>query len=117
MASESERWGWQLVPQLTDEDLYLASESTMYRVQRRSGIRPTKSVSTRTHVTSASTIHRATQPNQVWSWDIRWLTTTVRGAYLYLYLVMDVWSRRIVGWCVAERESAEDAATLVRPNV
>ena len=57
----------------------------------------------RTHVTRAAPVHRATRPNQVWSWDITWLPTTVRGVYLYLYLVMDVWSRRIVGWRIAER--------------
>jgi putative transposase len=87
---------------------------TLYRVQRRYGLRPKKLASTRTHVTRASTIHRATQPNQIWSWDITWLPTNIRGAYFYLYLVMDVWSRPIVGWCIAERESAEVAATLVR---
>lgn len=103
----------QLVPQLADEGLYLASESTMYRVQRRHGLRTQKRVLARTHVTRASTVHRAMGPNQVWSWDITWLPTTVRGAYLYLYLIMDVWSRRIVGWRIAQRESAEIAAALI----
>ncbi len=65
------------------------------------------------HVARASTVHHATAPNQVWSWDITWLPTTVRGAYLYLYLFMDVWSRRIVGWRIAERESADVAAALI----
>ena len=103
----------QLVPQLADQGLYLASESTLYRLQRRHGLRTKKQAVTRTHVTRASTLHRATQPNQVWSWDITWLQTNVRGLYLYLYLVMDVWSRRIVGWRIAESESAEIAAALV----
>ena len=103
----------QLVPQLADEGLYLASESTIYRVQRRHGLRTKGRTSPRTHVTRASTVHRATGPNQVWSWDITWLPTTVRGAYLHLYLIMDVWSRRIVGWHIAERESADIAAGLI----
>jgi putative transposase len=103
----------QLVPQLADQGLYLASESTLYRLQRRHGLRTKKPAVTRTHVTRASTLHRATEPNQVWSWDITWLQTTVRGLYLYLYLVMDVWSRRIVGWRIAESESAEIAAELI----
>ena len=103
----------QLVPQLADEGLYLASESTMYRLQRRHGLRAKKRTSERTHVTRASTIHRATGPNQVWSWDITWLPTVVRGRFLYLYMVMDVWSRRIVGWTVAETESSDIAAELV----
>jgi putative transposase len=103
----------QLVPQLADAGLYLASESTMYRVQRRHGLRATKPSASRTHVTRAKTAHQATGPNQVWSWDITWLPTTVRGVYLYLYLVMDVWSRRIVGWRVADHESADVAAMLI----
>ena len=103
----------QLVPQLADEGLYLASESTMYRVQRRHGLRAKKPSASRTHVSRACTAHQAIRPNQVWSWDITWLPTTVRGVYLYLYLVMDVWSRRIVGWRVADRESEDVAAVLV----
>ena len=103
----------QLVPQLADEGLYLASESTMYRLQRRRGLRRTKPAVARTQVPRARTVHRATAPNQVWSWDITWLPTTVRGVYLYLYLVMDVWSRRIVGWRVEARESADLAGALI----
>ena len=103
----------QLVPQLADEGLYLASESTMYRVQRRHGLRTKKPSTPRTHVTRATTVHQATRANQVWSWDITWLPTTVRGVYLYLYLIVDVWSRRIVGWRVAEHESADIAAALI----
>jgi len=71
----------QLVPQLADEGLYLASESTMYRVQRRHGLRTKKRATARTHVTRAATVHQARGPNQVWSWDITWLPTTVRGSY------------------------------------
>lgn len=103
----------QLVPQLADEGLYLASESTMYRIQRHHGLRGQKRTLSRTHVTRACTVHEATQANQVWSWDITRLPTTVRGSYLYLYLIMDVWSRRVVGWRVAASESAAAAAELV----
>ena len=103
----------QLVPQLADEGVYLASESTIYRLQRRLGVRPARRATSRTHVTRANTVHRAFRPNQVWSWDISWLPTTVRGVYLHLYLVMDVWSRRIVGWRIAEGDSAQIAAELI----
>jgi transposase InsO family protein len=103
----------QLVPQLADEGLYLASESTMYRLQRRHGLRAKKRSIERTHITRSNRVHRATGPNQVWSWDITWLPTLVSGRFHYLYLVMDVWSRRIVGWTVAERESADLAAQLI----
>ena len=104
----------QLVPQLADEGLYLASESTMYRLQRRLGLRTKKRHVERTNVSRANPVHRATKPNQVWSWDITWLPTAVRGRFLYLYLVMDVWSRRIVGWTVAEHETSDIAAELIQ---
>ena len=103
----------QLVPQLADEELYLASESTMYRVQRRNGFRLGRHIIERTQTARASRMHSATGPNQVWSWDITWLPTVVRGRFLRLYLVLDVWSRRIVGWTVSEFESADIAAALV----
>jgi putative transposase len=103
----------QLVPVLADQGLYLASESTFYRLQRRYGLRSRRRAIARTEITRATRLHRAAGPNQVWSWDITWLATTIRGVYLHLYLVLDVWSRRIVGWCIAERGSAEIAAELI----
>ena len=56
---------------------------------------------------------RADGPNQLWSWDITYLPTSVRGVWLYLYLVVDVWSRKIVAWDVHEREDAQLAADLI----
>lgn len=103
----------QVVPQLADEGLYLASESTIYRLQRKRGFRSVARAIERVHVTRSTAVHRASGPNQVWSWDITWLPTVVRGQYFYLYLVMDVWSRRIVGWTIAASESAATAAELV----
>ena len=52
--------------------------------------------------------------NQVWSWDITYLLTTVKGSYYYLYLVVDVWSRKIVGWMVRREENGEHASALIR---
>jgi transposase InsO family protein len=104
----------QLVPQLADEGVYVASESTMYRLQHRCELRRPQRPAERTHVTRAAAVHSATGPNRVWSWDITYLPTTTRGRFLRLYLVIDVWSRRIMGWDVHERESAEHAAALVR---
>jgi transposase InsO family protein len=63
--------------------------------------------------TRATTVHHAVRANQVWSWDITYLPTVTRGRFLRLYLVMDVWSRRIVGWEVHDDELAERAATLI----
>lgn len=103
----------QLVPRLADDGIYLASESTFYRLQRRAGLRAARRQPRRTHVTRATTAHRATAPNQVWSWDITYLPTPVRARFLYLYLVMDVWSRRIMGWEVQDCESSHVAAQLI----
>jgi putative transposase len=60
----------QLVPQLADRGLYLASESTFYRLQRRYGLRSRRRAIARTDVSRATMLHRAAGPNQVWSWDI-----------------------------------------------
>jgi transposase InsO family protein len=104
----------QLVPRLADEGTYIASESTMYRLQKRVGLGALRRSVLRTHVTRGATMHRATRANQLWSWDITSLPTTIRGRFLRLYLVMDVWSRRIVGWEVHAHEVAAHAATLIQ---
>jgi transposase InsO family protein len=104
----------QLVPRLADEGRYLASESTMYRLKRRVGLSTYRPAMRRTEVTRAATVHQAVRPNQVWSWDITYLPTVIRGRFLRLYLVIDIWSRRIVGWEIHEEESAERAATLIQ---
>lgn len=103
----------QIVPRLADEGLYVASESTFYRVlreheqlQHRGKARPSTKRERPEHVAHA--------PNQVWSWDITYLKGPVRGAFLYLYLVVDVYSRRVMGWQVHEEESTEKAAALIR---
>ncbi len=103
----------QIVPRLADEGQYVASESTFYRVLReheqlrhRGRARPAVKRPRPEHVASA--------PNQVWSWDITYLKGPVRGSFLYLYLVVDVYSRRVMGWQVHEEESTQKAATLIR---
>ena len=103
----------QIVPALADEGRYLASESTFYRV-----LREEKQLAHRGRV-NAPTRKRpepfqATAPNQLWSWDITYLSTTVKGIYLYLYLIMDVYSRKIVGWEIYAEESAEHAGNIFR---
>jgi putative transposase len=103
----------QLVPRLADRGVYLASESTMYRLARKIGLRRRRPSKARTTVSRAAPLHRAAGPNQVWSWDITYLPTLVRGRYLYLYLVVDVWSRRIVGYDIHARETADLAAAMI----
>ena len=102
----------QIVPLLADRGEYVASESTFYRVLREEGelahrghARPAKNRKPDEHVARA--------PNQVWSWDITYLRSRVRGAFFYLYLVVDVYSRKIVGWCVESEELAIYSSALM----
>ena len=104
----------QRVPQLADTGKYIASESTMYRVRKRVGLGVHRRPGLHTHVTRGAMVHQATGSNQLWSWDITYLPTAIRGRFLRLYLVLDVWSRRIVGWDVHELENATHAATLIQ---
>ena len=107
----------QIVPMLAEQGRYLASESTFYRIlreakqlQHRQASRP----ATARHKPKALT---ATAPNQLYSWDITYLPTPIKGVFLYLYLFMDVYSRKIVGWQIYERESSEWAADIVQDIV
>lgn len=102
----------QIVPALADEGRYVASEATMYRVLRREGLLTHRAASRpRTHHRPAELV--ADKPNTVWCWDITYLRSPVRGAFYYLYLLEDLYSRRIVGWQVLDRESADEAGRLV----
>jgi putative transposase len=111
----------QIVPILTDRGLYnsfgeycvYGSRRSFYRdlhahgqAHRRGRARPPQEP-------RPVPCLRSDGPNQVWSWDITYLPTSVRGVWLYLYLVVDVWSRKIVAWDVAEREDAQVAADLI----
>ena len=103
----------QIVPVLADRGLYIGSERSFYRVlhahgqvHRRGRARPPQDPRPVPRL-------RASGPSEVWSWDITYLPTTVRGIWLYLYLVIDVWSRKVVAWDVAEREDPAIAADLV----
>lgn len=103
----------QIVPILADEGIYLASESSLYRVLKdheqlahRGKAQPPKDK-------PLPAALKATGPNQVWSWDITYLPSSIRGKFMYLYMIMDVYSRKIVGWEVHHNESSEHAATLI----
>ncbi len=103
----------KIVPLLADEGRYIASESTFYRILRaenqlrhRQASRPVKH-----HRPKA---YHATGPNQVWTWDISFLPTTVKGLYFYLYFVLDIYSRKIVGWAVHDIQLSEHGAALIK---
>ena len=101
----------QIVPRLADGGTYVASESTFFRVLRdeellahRGATRPAEPRPIPRHV--------AEGPDQVQSWDITYLPSQVRGEFFYLYLFMDIWSRKIMGWAVEPEEDNEIAATV-----
>lgn len=102
----------QIVPRLADAGRYLASESTIYRILRAEA-QLTHRGRAKAAVRRPPRAHVATGPDQVWTWDITYLKTPVRGQFLYLYLVMDLWSRKVVGWAVHAEEAAAHAARLV----
>jgi transposase InsO family protein len=101
----------QVVPKLADRGEYLASEASMYRILREEKLLAHRQKSTPARRHEATPLE-ATAPNQIWSWDITWLAGPVRGGFFYLYLVLDLYSRKIVAWQVHERECAEYAAAL-----
>ena len=103
----------QIVPALADQGLYVASESSFYRLLREANQlvhRGKAKPPTRKRPVPL----QADAPNQLWSWDITYLASTVKGLFFYLYLIMDVFSRKIVGWEVYETESANHASSLFR---
>ena len=103
----------QIVPTLADRGIYVASESTFYRVLRERNMNEHRGKKAKpTHSRPQPLV--ATAPNQVWSWDITYCRAAVRGMFFYLYMILDVWSRMIVGWAVHEREDNELAARLIR---
>ena len=97
---------------LLDDGIYWCSPRTMYRIldansevkERRNQLR---------HPSYAKPELLATGPNQVWSWDVTKLKGPVKGKVYYLYVVIDIFSRYVVGWMVASRESADLASLLI----
>ncbi len=106
----------QIVPILADRGVYLASESTFYRILKKYNMQHYRGRSKKPSSKPIST-HCATGPNQVWMWDITWLPGPAKGIYFYLYLILDLYSRKIIAWEIWIEESAENASILVRRGV
>lgn len=104
----------QIVATLLERGIYYASERTLYRIlkkhkalgHRRNSRAPVKSKKPQELVADA--------PNQVWTWDITWLPTSIKGIFLFAYVIIDIFSRKIVGWSVEDEESPELAKALFR---
>jgi len=102
----------QIVPALADEGCYIASESTFYRVLNENKLQKHRGKA-KQPVKRAISTHKATGPNQVWMWDITWLPGPIKGLYYYLYLIIDLYSRKVVGWEIWEEESSAYASKLI----
>ena len=102
----------QIVPRLLDQSEYVASVSTFYRVLRNAGQMRHRCASRPAERRKPQPLV-ATGPNQIYSWDITYLPTTIKGVYLFLYLFLDIYSRKIIGWQVYEEECSELAAEVI----
>ena len=106
----------QIVPRLADQGRYVASESTFYRVLRAANQLQHRGAERPRIKRSKPRALLATAPRQLFSWDITYLPTLVRGSffYLYLFLFLDIFSRKIVGWQVYDCESSALAGEVMR---
>lgn len=107
----------QIVPSLADKGVYIGSESSFYRILKAENQLKHRGRSNPKRVSKRPTSYTATGPNQVWSWDISYLPTPVIGQHYYLYLFMDIYSRKIVGAEVFTQEKGKDAANLLQRSV
>lgn len=101
----------QIVPTLADRGVYLGSESSFYRALHEKGLQQHRGRSRPPSPRPRG--HAANGPWQLAAWDITYLRSHIRGQFFYLYMVVDVWSRKIVGWDVHDIESTDFAADLI----
>jgi len=106
----------QIVPTLADEGLYIGSESSFYRVLHEAQQQHERGRARR-RSSAVKTSHETTGINQCWCWDVTYLASPVIGLHYYLYMIVDIWSRKIVGWEVYEKETGELASELMRRAV
>ena len=103
----------QIVARLADRGTYIASESTFYRVLREEKLMKHRGRAKAPTKRARPAVKVASAPCQLWSWDITYLASPVRGQFFYLYVIMDVWSRKIVGWRIHSKESPAYSAALI----
>ena len=103
----------QIVPRLADQGEYIGSESSFYRVLRAAGLQQHRGRTRKPYKRKTPQGFCATGPNQVWSWDVTWLSTPIRGMYYYLYMIIDVYSRKVVGWEVHPAETGKLAGEML----
>ena len=101
---------------LLDQGVYLGSVSTMYRVlAEHDEVRERRRQAT--HPAHKKPELIATQPNEIWSWDITKLHGPEKWTYYYLYVILDIWSRYVTGWMLARAESAQLSTRLMNESI
>lgn len=104
----------QIVPRLADDGIYVASESTFYRLLKAKNMLVHRGQEKPRQPRNKPRALKATGPNQLYCWDITYLPTEIRGIYFYLYMFIDVFSRKVVGWQVFETESSALASEVMK---
>ena len=104
----------RIVPALADEGIYIGSESSFHRVLREHGQMNRRGRAQPPRASRPPTTHIATGPGNVWCWDVTFLPAQIQGCWFYFYLILDLYSRKIVGFEVHDTDSAEHAAHLAR---
>lgn len=107
----------QIVPTLADRGQYLASESSFYRLLREANEQHERGRAKPRDKRARPDEYQTTGPNQCWTWDVSWLRSPVNGLFYYLYMMVDVFSRKVTAWEVHETECGELAAQLLRRGV
>lgn len=107
----------QIVPKLADRGHYIASESTFYRILRDEGLLQHRGRAHKAVKPSEPPRHSASKVNEVWTYDVTFLPSRVRGQFFYLYMIQDLCSRYGVHWEVHDREHADHNADLIQQAV
>lgn len=107
----------QIVPALADRGIYIASESTMYGILKKEKMQNHRGYARITKKKKVPETHVATQSNQVWTLDITYLSTMIVGVYFKLYMIVDIFSKKIVGWEVWETETGAFATILIEKAI
>ena len=107
----------QIVPKLADKNIYIASESSFYRILRERKLLAHRRKSKKPTKVKEPASHTATDSNQVWTWDITYLKRDIKGLFYYLYLIVDIYDRCITGFRVEENQSSKLAADMVEDAV
>ena len=102
----------QIVPKLADQGIYVGSESSFYRVLKAKTLLTHRGRAKPKSIAKPRA-HEALAPCKLFSWDITYLRSVVKGQYFYLYLFLDVFSRKIVGWDIHSEEAAEHSSDLL----